>query len=122
MTTPTITESAGGFKLSKLPTAIYSSAAEAKADCWQRYGEIAIRMYDDEALFDAQNPLHATLARIESRHSNVNIVVAVGEQWYLIRRSKFGVEVRVNYRRDGNTLHARSDSEPIENAKSGVDT
>lgn len=113
---PVITEHASPkqhFRLSNAPKENYSSPAEAKADCWRRFGEIAIRLYGDETPFDASNPLHVALARIEARFSTINAVVAVGTQWYLIRRSKFGVEVKVTYTRRGDAATARNDSELV---------
>jgi hypothetical protein len=89
---------------------VYQSVAATKVDCYRRFGEIPIRVYADELAFDPGNMVHAALAELESRHSDAS-VVAVGSQHYLIRRSKFGVEVRVGYACTDTGVKARNDSE-----------
>lgn len=94
------------------PLATAPSAIHLKAQCFRDCGEIAVRVYHDEELFDTTNPLHLALARIEGRHSTA-AVVAVGSTHYLIRRSRFGVEVPVRYTKDATSVTARGDYEEL---------
>lgn len=80
-------------------------------------------MFGDECLYDTKNPAHVALARIESRHSGLTTVVAVGSDWYLVRHSKFSPEVRVHYFTVGGcVVHARGDSEHYETRDSFSET
>lgn len=86
----------------------------AKAACWQRFNAVAVRMYDDaEIPFNDAVPLHKALAAIEGRYSATNTVVAVGMHTYLVRRSRFGIEVQVLWNCSDGQVTARSDCEQL---------
>lgn len=99
-------------------TKTFKSVGDAKAECWHRFHEVAIRVFGDEQLYDADNPVHYALSRLEARHSGMTEIVAVAAHWYLVRRSKFGAELKIHYEElPGVTVYARDDEEPIPKAK-----
>lgn len=93
---------------------LYKTVDDAKRDCWRRFGELPIRVFADEVEFNAADEKHAALKRIENRHSGLSEVVAVGTYFYLIRRNRFGAEVRVNYQMRNGMVQARNDTEFVE--------
>jgi hypothetical protein len=93
----------------------FTSVHAAKAACWQQHAHIPVRVYSgDEQPFNQFEPLHATLAIIEAWHSATSEVVAVGTHHYLIRRSRFGIEVPINYKVVDGRVFARGDSQPLQ--------
>lgn len=89
---------------------VWPSVAAAKAECWRRFHEVPIRVLGGECKFDPTQ--HDVFARLEARHSS-GAVVAVGPTHYLVRRSKFRVEVSIEYRVSQGHLYARQDVEPL---------
>lgn len=95
---------------------IYTSLGEAKLDCFKRFGVVPVRAYTGkEVAFNENDPVHAALLRIEQRQPrcNTNMIVAVDVGHYLVRRSKFGVEVPIQYRVKVGCVFARNDQEFI---------
>lgn len=78
--------------------ACYPTVQDAKRASWDTYGVVPPMTYgDSEADFDADVPLHSAIRRLQNRSNTYTEVVAVGKTSYLIRRSKWGIDIPINY-------------------------
>jgi hypothetical protein len=94
------------------------TAKDAKAHCWSTHGVVPVQVFEDEGPFSpADNALHLALQRIEARHSGLTEIVAVGSEWYLVRKSRFGAEFKVQYDIRDGVVYARHDFEPVTQEK-----
>lgn len=76
----------------------YPNVAEAKDGCLRKYAANPVKVPGDGfTMFSGANPLHAALLRLERREGGDWDVMAVGPRQYIVRRSKYGAEVAVNY-------------------------
>lgn len=91
----------------------FKTLTAAKQFAWQAYGVIPVTMFEPGVRpFSIDNPTHAAIAELESRHSPF-LVVAVGPDAYYIRRNRFGMETQVRYVIHDGSVKARNDWEMI---------
>lgn len=92
----------------------FDTVEHAKGWCLQQHGINPTKVLSDEIEFDAKNPTHAALQRIESRQTG-NQITAVGSKHYMVRRSRLAPEVPIRYRVRNHHAEARHDIEDINN-------
>lgn len=93
---------------------VHNSVPAAKQWSYSFHNQIAVRVYDDnEVEFDGSKPLHLALALIELRHNPYSQVVAVGNNTFLIRRGRWGIDDPIKYKVKDKIAYARKDSEAM---------